>query len=95
MPPINIPRVRDRRDELDLSNRDLAERVDISEGHLRNILAGSDCPSRRVMYRFSRALGLPLAEIAAGNRTAHGDPSEPAVRLAHAPRGCGTGDGAQ
>jgi transcriptional regulator with XRE-family HTH domain len=77
MPPVNASRLRDRRDELDLSNADLADRLDIAQGYAENILYGTDAPSMRVVYRLSRALALPVDEILAGDRTPQGDPSEP------------------
>lgn len=77
MPHVDTDRLRDRRDELDLSNTELARRLDISEGYLRNILCGVNTPGRRVVYRLSRTLDLPVSAIEAGKRTPHGDPSEP------------------
>lgn len=53
----------DRRDELDLSNQELAQRAGISEGYLRNILSGSDSPGRRTVYAIERALRLPKGAL--------------------------------
>lgn len=53
----------DRRDELDLSNREVASRMGISEGYLRNILSGSDSPGRRRVYALERALRLPKGAL--------------------------------
>lgn len=75
MPPVNTERLRDRRDELDLSNADLAGRMEMSESYLRNILCGADEPSKRLIYRFSRVLDLPVEDIEAIKP--QGDPSEP------------------
>lgn len=62
---VNGDRIRERRDELDWSPDDLAERMKLKPGSLRNILNGSDPASRRVVYRFARVLALPLSEILA------------------------------
>lgn len=60
---IDGERIRQRRDELDMSSADLAARLGISEGYFRNICGGSDRPRRRVIYRIARVLDLPLDEI--------------------------------
>ncbi|MCI2421473.1 helix-turn-helix transcriptional regulator [Saccharopolyspora sp. K220] len=85
MPPVNATRLRDRRDELDLTNTELARRVGTSQGYVENILCGADAPSKRVIYRLSRVLDLPVDEIEAGRRTPQGDPSEPPVQPPNAP----------
>jgi len=86
MPCVDTYRLRDRRDELDLSNTELARRLDISEGYLRNILCGVNTPGRRVVYRLSRALDLPVSLIEAGKRTPNGDPSEPPIQPKNEPK---------
>lgn len=86
MPAVNGARLRDRRDERDLSNADLAKLVGISDGYLRNILAGVDEPSNRVIYRFARVLDIPVDEIKAGKRTPQGDPSEPPTQPPNTPK---------
>jgi transcriptional regulator with XRE-family HTH domain len=63
MPPINRARARDRRDELDLSNKTLAEHCETSEGYMNNILVGHDDPSRRLTYRLARALAIDVSEL--------------------------------
>lgn len=87
MPKVDTERLRDRRDELDLSNAELARRLEMSEGYLRNILCGTNVPGRRVIYRLSRVLNLPVSEIEAGRRTPHGDPSEPPNQPPNSPKG--------
>lgn len=77
MPPVNFDRLRDRRDELGLSNAKLAELVGKSQGYVENILYGNDDPSRQVMYRLRDALDLSMSEIEASDKTPQGDPSEP------------------
>lgn len=63
MPPVDNTRLRDRRDELDLSNSDLARQLQISPQYLVNILCGSDDPSARLIHRFARVLDLPLDQV--------------------------------
>jgi transcriptional regulator with XRE-family HTH domain len=63
MPSIDHSLVRDRRDELDLSNRFIAEQCGISEGYANNVLNGRDNPSRRLIYRLARVLALPFDQI--------------------------------
>jgi transcriptional regulator with XRE-family HTH domain len=65
MPPINRARLRDRRDELDLRNKHLAERLEISESYLNNLICGVNEPSQRLIYRMARVLAVPLAELEA------------------------------
>jgi len=86
MPPVDTARLKARRDELDLSMADLAERLGISPGHLNNVLCGSTHPSGRLIHRFSRALKLPVEEIEAGTRTPRGDPSEPPQQPPNTPK---------
>lgn len=86
MPPVNAARLRDRRDELDLTNGELAELVKVSQGYSENIMCGADQPSMRVIYRLSRALDLPVDQIVNGDRTPKGDPSEPPVQPAKGPK---------
>ncbi|MGW4484283.1 helix-turn-helix domain-containing protein [Amycolatopsis sp. NPDC004368] len=74
---LDLDRLKERQDELDFSRSALAERMRISRGHLNNILNGTAKPSRRVIYRFSRELDLPIQEFWCGKRTPQGDPSEP------------------
>jgi transcriptional regulator with XRE-family HTH domain len=63
MPPINRARLRDRRDELDLRNRVLADRLEISESYLNNIICGVNEPSQRLIYRMERVLALAVGEL--------------------------------
>jgi transcriptional regulator with XRE-family HTH domain len=56
-------RLRDQRDKLDWTNAEFAEHMNLKVGSLVNILSGSDPASRRVIYRFSRVLDLPVEEI--------------------------------
>lgn len=84
MPPVNFERLRDRRDELDLSNEALAEQMGLSQGYAENILYGTDEPSMRVIYRFSRVLDLPVKEIVVAdpdpdpNPASEPEPAQPA-----------------
>jgi transcriptional regulator with XRE-family HTH domain len=86
MPAVDHLRLRDRRDELDLSNAELARRLEISEGYLGNILYGTDEPSRRLIYRFSRVLEVPVKQVEAARRTPQGDPSEPPEQPPNEPK---------
>jgi transcriptional regulator with XRE-family HTH domain len=74
---MNAELARARRDELDLTNAQLAEKVSLSQGYVENILYGCDQPAPRVIYRFERALDLPKGSLFGGSRTPQGDPSEP------------------
>lgn len=85
MPPVNHERLRDRRDELDLSNADIAGSVERAPKYIENILCGSDEPSMRTIHRLSRVLDLPVDEITAGKRTPKGDPSEPPIQPKNEP----------
>lgn len=89
MPAVNFERLRDRRDELGLTNARLAELVGKSQGYVENILYGTDEPSRQVMYRLRDALNLPMSEIEADKRDEppQGDPSEPPVQPPTGPSG--------
>lgn len=87
MPPVNTAILKRRRDELDLSNRELATLVRVTPSYLDNIICGADDPSGRLIHRLARALGVPAEEIeAAGDRTPHGDPSEPPVQPKNDPK---------
>lgn len=88
MPPVNRERLKQRRDERDLSNKELAELVKISPRYLDNVLCGVDKPSQRLIYRFARELELPVEELEViedGKRTPKGDPSEPPVQPPNTP----------
>lgn len=78
MPPVNTERLRERCAELDLSYVELAKATDTSDGYVANIMCGSDSPSLRYIYRLSRALDLPVEQIAieSDNETPTGDPDE-------------------
>jgi len=81
MPPVNASLIRDRRDELDLSNTTLAERSGVPRRYVENIVQGRDHPSRRVIHKLARALDLTVADLLVdGGRTPKGDPSEPPVQ---------------
>jgi len=75
MPAVNFSLLRDKRDELDLSNPALAAKVECTPKYLENVLCGADNPSMRLIYRFSRVLDIPVEEIVAAKPT--GDPSDP------------------
>lgn len=84
-------RLTNRRDELDTTNADVAREVGLSPGYIENIMAGVDQPSRKVIYRLARTLGLEPHEIDpdvyAGKRTPRGDPSEPPQQPPGGPKG--------
>ena len=61
----NGARIRERRDELDVTPAQLAERLGISKGYLRNIENGNAKPARRVIHRIARELGISVAELEA------------------------------
>lgn len=64
MPEIDHLLVRDRRDALDLSNEDVARLIDKEKPYVENILtAAGRQVSKRVIYRLSRALDLPVDKI--------------------------------
>jgi transcriptional regulator with XRE-family HTH domain len=75
MPAVNFTLLRDKRDELDLSNPDLAAKVKCSTRYLENVLYGIDPPSMRLIHRFARELDLDVDQIVAAKPT--GDPSDP------------------
>lgn len=86
MPAVNFELLRDKRDELDLSNEDLAAKLNLSYGYVANILGGRDKPSRRVIRRFERVLGLAEGTAESqGQRQPKGDPSEPPVQPKNEP----------
>jgi ribosome-binding protein aMBF1 (putative translation factor) len=63
MAEIDHHAVRDRRDELDLSNDDVAQRIDSKSTYVVNIMCGAAKPSMRMVHRLSRALDLPVEKI--------------------------------
>lgn len=87
MPPVDHDKLRERRDELDLSNPDLAEQLGISTNYLVNIMCGSNDPGPRLIHRLSRVLELPREEFDLGKRTPKGDPSEPPQQPPNEPKG--------
>lgn len=74
MPPVNHQAIRARRDELDLSNGQLAALANIPYPSLSNIVSGVDDPSMRRVHCLSRALGVPVDDLLAKPQ---GDPSQP------------------
>lgn len=87
MPAIDHYRARDRRDELDIGNAELARRVGRAQKYVENVLYGTDTPSMRLTYRLARALDLPVDELTGGKRTPQGDPSEPPRQPDGGPKG--------
>lgn len=77
MPAVNHKLLRERRDELDLSNGELAELVETSMKYLSNIVSGVNNPSMRIVHRFSRALQLDVDQILDTAAKPTGDPSDP------------------
>lgn len=73
---LNAKRIRERRDERDLSNKELAGALGISELYLRNVLSGSDKPGSRLVHRIGRVLGLTYEEVTAAT-TNDGVPDGP------------------
>lgn len=63
MPFPNGARIRERREELDLSTGELADRLGISQGFLRNIEGGHDPASNRVLHRIARHLAVSVDEL--------------------------------
>lgn len=72
MPHVDAARLKDRRDELDLSMAELAKQVGVAYNYLSDVLngragTGADGrrygPSKRLIYRLSRVLDLPVEEI--------------------------------
>lgn len=63
MPAIHTDLLKARRDELDLSNPQLARLVKITPAYLVNVLCGSDQPSMRLVHRFARVLSLAWQQI--------------------------------
>lgn len=86
MPAVNITLLRDKRDELDLSNPDLAAKCKISTGYLENVLYGRDSPSMRLIHRFARALQLNADDIVATDAKPTGDPTDPPKQPSGGPK---------
>jgi transcriptional regulator with XRE-family HTH domain len=85
MPAVNHELLRSKRDELDLSNADLAAKAEVSPNYLVNIVSGVNNPSMRIIHRLSRALKLPVDQIVAAKPT--GDPTDPPVQPSGGPKG--------
>lgn len=56
-------RIRELRDERDLSLRELARQVDISAPFLSDIELGRRFPSDEILELLARALGVPAADL--------------------------------
>lgn len=84
MPAVNHELLRSKRDELDLSNGDLAELVDTTANYVSNVLRGADEPSMRLVHRFARALDLEVDQIVGARPT--GDPSDPPTQPSGGPK---------
>ncbi|MEV6879711.1 helix-turn-helix transcriptional regulator [Amycolatopsis sp. NPDC051128] len=84
MPAVNHELLRSKRDELDLSNGDLAAKAEVSPNYLVNIVSGVNNPSMRIVHRLSRALGLAVEDIVMAKPT--GDPSDPPTQPAGGPK---------
>ncbi|MFD6069317.1 helix-turn-helix transcriptional regulator, partial [Amycolatopsis lurida] len=82
---VNFPLLRNTRDELDLSNSELADQVKISPKYLENVLCGADQPSMRLVHRFSRVLDLAVDDIVATKAKPTGDPSDPPTQPGRPP----------
>lgn len=78
---VDATRIRLRRDELDLTNADVASHANVTPRYVGNIMSGADQPGDRVIFRLAEVLELNPDEvdpdIYAGKRTPRGDPSEP------------------
>jgi len=74
MPLPNGSRIRARREELDLRPAQLAERLGISAGYLRNIESGHDPIRNEVGHRIARALAISFEDVMGTN---DGVPDEP------------------
>lgn len=68
------PTLRERRDELGLTNNDLAHALKISYGYLSNILGGTDAPSNRVVHQLAKQLRMPVDAVRAQVREVRGVP---------------------
>lgn len=93
--PASTPTLRERRDELDLTNDDLARALHISYGYLCNILGGTDAPSNRIVIQLAKQLRLPVPAVRAQVKTVaragkqggtQGDPSTPPGQPKNPPR---------
>lgn len=82
MPAVNHELLRHRRDELDLSNANLAARMGANQGYVENVVSGADNPGWRLIYKLSRALDLPVERIVLGDE----QPAQPAPAQPAAPR---------
>lgn len=67
MPLPNGSRIRARREELDLRPAQLAERLGISAGYLRNIESGHDPIRNEVGHRIARALAISFEDVMGTN----------------------------
>jgi transcriptional regulator with XRE-family HTH domain len=56
--------VQQRRHELELSRRDLAERAEVSYPYLSQIETGDRDPSLRTMHKLAEALAVPVEQLA-------------------------------
>jgi len=63
MPLPNGTRIRERREELDIDQSELAERLAISRGYLRNIEGGHDPIKNQLGHRIARALAISFDEV--------------------------------
>jgi FixJ family two-component response regulator len=61
--------IRERRQVLDLTLCDLAEKSGISLGYLSQVELGKNSPSIDTLYRVSVALGIPLSELFSEKRS--------------------------
>ncbi len=59
-------RLRDRRQDLCLTLRDVGERCEVTLTHLWRIETGQSSPSLAVLWRLSRALGVSIDWIVTG-----------------------------
>lgn len=83
MPAIDHELLRRRRDELDLSNGDLAAKAGVDPKYLSNIVCGYNAPSMRIVHRLARALELKADVLAKPT----GDPSDPPQQPKNEPKG--------
>lgn len=60
---LNRKKLKEIREENNLTQEQLAELSDISDRHLRNLETVSTNPSAKVLYRISRALDVPMDDL--------------------------------
>lgn len=60
---LNRKKLKEIREENNLTQEQLAELSDISDRHLRNLESASTNPSAKVLCRISRVLDIPMDDL--------------------------------